>query len=325
MPLEARHLTKRFPLGRGLLGPRAEVRAMEEVSFALEPGRTFALVGESGCGKTTVAKLMLLLEPPTAGEVVYRGRAVSGLPRSALAEFRREVQAVFQDPYASLNPRLRVRGIIGEPITAHERPGRRELAKRVEKALEIVGLPRGAGSLYPHEFSGGQRQRIAIARALAVRPKVMVLDEPTSALDVSIRAQILNLLSDIQAQFGVAYLIIAHDLALVEHFSHRTGVMYLGGLVEEGPTETVFSAPGHPYTRALLASAPRPDPDHRPEPDVILGEIGSAIAPPPGCRFHPRCPHAFAPCPVTAPEATRTGPDACARCHLLTARAEAAQ
>jgi oligopeptide/dipeptide ABC transporter ATP-binding protein len=322
--LEVRDLKKHFPVGGGLFAERGLVRAVDGVSFGVEAGRTYALVGESGCGKTTVAKLVLLLERPTAGEIVYRGRTVSDLSGRALAFFRREVQAVFQDPFSSLNPRLRVGGIISEPIRAHERPGRAEIARRVEEALDVVGLPKDAGALYPHEFSGGQRQRIAIARALAMRPKLLVLDEPTSALDVSIRAQILNLLSDIQDEFGIAYLVIAHDLALVEHFSHITGVMYLGALVEQGPTEAVFGAPGHPYTQALMASAPRPDPDHRPQPDVILGEIGSAMHPPPGCRFHPRCPHAFAPCDRIDPEPTPTAEGAWARCHLLTARAEPA-
>ncbi|WP_420392309.1 ABC transporter ATP-binding protein [Acuticoccus sp.] len=323
MLLEARALKKHFPVGRSLFGERDVVKAVDGVSFAVEAGRTFALVGESGCGKTTVAKLMLLLERPTSGEVIYRDQTISALSGSALSLFRREVQAVFQDPYASLNPRLRVRSIIAEPILAHERPGRREIDRRVDEALAIVGLPDGAGRFYPHEFSGGQRQRIAIARALAVKPKALVLDEPTSALDVSIRAQILNLLSDIQDEFGLAYLIIAHDLALVEHFSHTTGVMYLGTLVEEGPTAEVFAAPSHPYTQALLASAPRPDPDHVPATDVILGEIGSAMNPPPGCRFHPRCPHAFAPCDAVDPEPTATGASSWARCHLLTRRTPA--
>ncbi|MFV0475632.1 MAG: ABC transporter ATP-binding protein [Pikeienuella sp.] len=316
MLLEARNLVKRFPVGGGLFRPAGFVHAVADVSFGVEPGRTFALVGESGCGKTTVAKLMLLLEKPTAGQVIYRGREVSALSGAALGFFRREVQAVFQDPYSSLNPRLRVGRIIAEPILAHERPGRRELARRIEEALETVGLPASAANLFPHEFSGGQRQRIAIARALAVKPTALVLDEPTSALDVSIRAQILNLLSDIQEEFGLAYLIIAHDLALVEHFSHDTGVMYLGAMVEQGPTDVVFADPRHPYTQALLASAPRPDPDHPPATDVIIGEIGSALSPPSGCRFHPRCPRAFTPCDKTDP--APVGDAAWARCHLLT-------
>ena len=247
MLLEAQDLKKHFETRKGV------VKAVDGVSFALEPGKTFALVGESGCGKSTLAKLMLLLERPTSGSVRFRGREVSSLRGRALRQFRREVQAVFQDPYSSLNPRLRVGKIIAEPMLAQGDLSRAEIRKRVEEALEVVGLPTTAARLYPHEFSGGQRQRIAVARALAVRPEVVILDEPTSALDVSIRAQILNLLSDVQDEFGLSYLIIAHDLALVEHFSDATGVMYLGNMVEQGPTEAVFGAPAHPYTQALLA------------------------------------------------------------------------
>jgi oligopeptide/dipeptide ABC transporter ATP-binding protein len=216
-----------------------------------------------------------------------------------------------------LNPRLRVRTIIAEPLLAHREGNSASVSKRVAEVLDTVGLPASAADLYPHEFSGGQRQRIAIARALALNPRFMVLDEPISALDVSIRAQILNLLADIQDQFALTYLIIAHDLALVEHFSTRVGVMYLGSMVEAGPTEEVFARPGHPYTQALLASVPRPDPDHRAPVDAIRGEIGSAMAPPPGCKFHPRCPKAFAPCSTDVPDVYQTGPDHFAACHLL--------
>ena len=315
MLLEAHELKKHFPTRNGV------VKAVDGVSFALEPGKTFALVGESGCGKSTLAKLMLLLEKPTSGAVRYRGKEVSNLRGGALRQFRREVQAVFQDPYASLNPRLRVGKIVAEPMLAQGDLSRSEIAKRVEEALEVVGLHSAAAKLFPHEFSGGQRQRIAVARALAVRPEVVILDEPTSALDVSIRAQILNLLSDIQDEFGLSYLIIAHDLALVEHFSHATGVMYLGNMVEQGPTDELFAAPSHPYTQALLASAPRPDPDHRLPTDVIIGEIGSALKVPAGCPFHPRCPKRFAPCDSENPERHSTAPHAWARCHLLTGQA----
>ncbi|WP_109463884.1 ABC transporter ATP-binding protein [Albibacillus kandeliae] len=311
MLLEAQDLKKHFETRKGV------VKAVDGVSFALEPGKTFALVGESGCGKSTLAKLMLLLERPTSGSVRFRGREVSSLRGRALRQFRREVQAVFQDPYSSLNPRLRVGKIIAEPMLAQGDLSRAEIRKRVEEALEVVGLPTTAARLYPHEFSGGQRQRIAVARALAVRPEVVILDEPTSALDVSIRAQILNLLSDVQDEFGLSYLIIAHDLALVEHFSDATGVMYLGNMVEQGPTEAVFGAPAHPYTQALLASAPRPDPDHVLPTDVIIGEIGSAMNVPSGCPFHPRCPQRTAQCETVQPERHVSAPGAWARCHLL--------
>ncbi|KAA0916295.1 ATP-binding cassette domain-containing protein [Aquicoccus porphyridii] len=311
MLLEARDLKKHYPTRNGV------VKAVDGVSFTLEPGKTFALVGESGCGKSTMAKLMLLLERPTSGAVVYDGQEVTAMRGRALRRFRRDVQAVFQDPYASLNPRLRVGKIIAEPMMAQGDLDRGAIRKRVAEALDVVGLQPDAARLYPHEFSGGQRQRIAVARALAVRPKVVILDEPTSALDVSIRAQILNLLSDIQDEYGLSYLIIAHDLALVEHFSDVTGVMYLGNMVEQGPTASIFDTPSHPYTQALLASAPRPDPDHHLPTDVIIGEIGSALAVPSGCPFHPRCPKRFAPCDSENPERRATAPGTWARCHLL--------
>jgi oligopeptide/dipeptide ABC transporter ATP-binding protein len=310
--LEIRDLKKHFKVhGKGL------VRAVDGISFSIPAGETFALVGESGCGKTTIAKMVLMLEKPTAGTIRFAGRDITRGSRAEHKAYRRQTQAVFQDPYSSLNPRLRVRTIIAEPLLAHREGNSASVSKRVAEVLDTVGLPASAADLYPHEFSGGQRQRIAIARALALNPRFMVLDEPISALDVSIRAQILNLLADIQDQFALTYLIIAHDLALVEHFSTRVGVMYLGSMVEAGPTEEVFARPGHPYTQALLASVPRPDPDHRAPVDAIRGEIGSAMAPPPGCKFHPRCPKAFAPCSTDVPDVYRTGTDHFAACHLL--------
>ncbi len=293
------------------------VRAVENVSFEVPARATMALVGESGCGKTTITKIILQLEKPTSGAVLFEGQNIAEMGRGALKAYRRQVQAVFQDPYASLNPRMRVRQIITEPILAHERPGRAALDKRVAEVLDIVGLPATAADLYPHEFSGGQRQRIAIARALAPKPRMMVLDEPVSALDVSIRAQVLNLLQDIQEEFGLTYLIVAHDLALVEHFSHQVAVVYLGGVAEAGPTEDVFAKARHPYTQALLAAVPLPDPDHILDERAATGEIASALNPPSGCRFHPRCPHAFAPCAVDVPPLYPAGPDHVAACHLL--------
>ena len=232
---------------------------------------------------------------------------------------------MFQDPYASLNPRLKVATIIAEPLMAQGIGDRATRKARVREVLDVVGLPASAADLYPHEFSGGQRQRIAIARALALSPRFIVLDEPISALDVSIRAQVLNLLADIQDEFGLTYLIVAHDLALVEHFSSEVGVMYLGSLVEFGPTEEVFARPSHPYTQALLASVPRPDPDHRPPVGVIRGEIGSATAPPPGCRFHPRCPHAMPVCAQDPPAPSVVGERHWASCHLLDPHLSGAQ
>lgn len=315
--LEIQDLKKHFKVRGGLLRKGGTVRAVDGVSFSIAAGETFALVGESGCGKTTIAKMVLMLEAPTDGAIRFAGRNISEGTAADHKAYRRQAQAVFQDPYASLNPRLRVRTIIAEPLSAHGVGNSEAIAKRVKELLDIVGLPATAADLFPHEFSGGQRQRVAIARALALNPRFMVLDEPISALDVSIRAQILNLLADIQEEFALTYLIIAHDLALVEHFSTRVGVMYLGSMVETGPTAEVFAQPSHPYTQALLASVPRPDPDHRPPLDMIRGEIASALAPPPGCKFHPRCPKAFAPCPVEIPAAYATGQDHHATCHLL--------
>ena len=290
------------------------VCAVEEVSLSVQPRSTMALVGESGCGKTTIAKMILGLERLDSGSIHFEGADVAMMNATGLRAYRRAVMAVFQDPYASLNPRLRVGTIIAEPILAHERPSRAQLTKRIEEVLDIVGLPATAARLYPHEFSGGQRQRIAIARALALQPRLMVLDEPVSALDVSIRAQILNLLQDIQDAFGLTYLIIAHDLALVEHFCSDVAVIYLGRVAEAGPTAEVFAQPRHPYTQALLAAVPLPDPDHVLSEAAAAGEIASALNPPPGCRFHPRCPHAMDICRTAVPPLAG-GPHRIA-CHL---------
>ena len=309
--LEIRNLTKHFAVRGG-----GVVRAVENVSFSIGQGETFALVGESGCGKTTVTKLVLGLEKPTSGEILFHGADLTKASSSTMHAYRRQAQAVFQDPYSSLNPRLRVHTIIAEPLMAHGIGDRSSQRARVAEMLDVVGLPKTAADLYPHEFSGGQRQRIAIARALALKPSFMVLDEPISALDVSIRAQILNLLADIQDEFGLTYLIVAHDLALVEHFSSSVGVMYLGSMAELGPTEAVFSAPLHPYTKALLSSVPRPDPDHRAPEGVIKGEIGSAMAPPPGCKFHPRCHFVIDICSTTPPVDRVLAPDQIVACHL---------
>jgi oligopeptide/dipeptide ABC transporter ATP-binding protein len=309
--LEIRNLTKRFPVRGGGL-----VRAVEDVSFSIGRGETFALVGESGCGKTTLTKLVLGLEQPTSGEICFNGQDLAKASSKTMHAYRREAQAVFQDPYSSLNPRMLVSKIIAEPLMAHGIGDRASQRARVLEMLDVVGLPKTAADLYPHEFSGGQRQRVAIARALALKPSFMVLDEPISALDVSVRAQILNLLADIQDEFGLTYLIVAHDLALVEHFSSSVGVMYLGSIAELGPTEQVFTHPKHPYTQALLASVPRPDPDHCAPVGVIKGEIGSAMAPPPGCKFHPRCPYAEDICSTTAPSDRALGPQHLVACHF---------
>ena len=309
--LQVRHLTKHFHMRDG-----GVVRAVEDVSFTIGRGETFALVGESGCGKTTLTKLVLGLEPPSSGEILFNGNDLANASSKVMHGYRREAQAVFQDPYSSLNPRMRVSKIIAEPLMAHGIGDRASQRARVLEMLDVVGLPKTAADLYPHEFSGGQRQRVAIARALALKPSFMVLDEPISALDVSVRAQILNLLADIQDEFGLTYLIVAHDLALVEHFSSSVGVMYLGSMVELGATDSVFAQPKHPYTQALLASVPRPDPDHRAPVGVIKGEIGSAMAPPSGCKFHPRCPYAEAICTATPPPERASGSAHLVSCHF---------
>jgi oligopeptide/dipeptide ABC transporter ATP-binding protein len=298
--LEAHRLTKHFPLRRGLFGsdPGA-VRAVDGVNFTIEAGRTLGVVGESGCGKSTTAKLVLKLEEPTAGEIRFEGRPLQGLDAEGLRNYRRSVQAVFQDPFASLNPRMRVSAIIAEPLVTNESIDDREVRRRVARLLDLVGLPARSAELFPHEFSGGQRQRIAIARALALSPKLVVLDEPVSALDVSIRAQILNLLVDLQRDLGLAYLFIAHDLAAVAHMSHTIAVMYLGQLVEYGPAKTVATDPKHPYTQALFAAALPSHPDESRDDIIITGEVPSPVNPPSGCRFHPRCPHVL---PRCAPE-----------------------
>jgi len=300
--LEAEHLTKHFPLKRGLLARQVGVvRAVDDITFAIEPGRTLGVVGESGCGKTTTAKLVLGLETPTAGVIRFEGRDLTALDADGRRAYRRSVQAVFQDPFASLNPRMRVEAIIAEPLVTNEVLGAADVAKRVARLLELVGLPERSAELFPHEFSGGQRQRIAIARSLALNPKLVVLDEPVSALDVSIRAQILNLLRDLQAEFGLSYLFIAHDLAAVAHMSHTIAVMYLGQVVEIGEADTVAGAPKHPYTQALFSAALPSHPGDKREEVIVTGEVPSPVAPPPGCRFHPRCPHAMDRCAVDLP------------------------
>jgi oligopeptide/dipeptide ABC transporter ATP-binding protein len=316
MALELKQLSKQFTVrtDRG----KALVRAVENVNLEVPEGQTTALVGESGCGKTTIAKLVLMLERPSGGAVNFDGKSLSEMSRSEIKSYRRQVQAVFQDPYASLNPRLTVRRIITEPITAHYKRDRASLNARVAELLDIVGLPANSADLYPHEFSGGQRQRIAIARALALDPKIIILDEPISALDVSIRAQVLNLLMDIQEKFGLTYLLIAHDLALVEHLSTRVAVIYLGSVVEYGPSERIFAAPQHPYTQALLNAVPRPDPDYVPKAAEGFDDTGSALEPPSGCKFHPRCPHVMAVCKTNNPQLMRLADGREAACHLLT-------
>src|SRR5712671_2897943 len=315
--LEAAGLSKHFRAKRGIFGgERGVVRAVDGISFTIDSGKTLGVVGESGCGKTTTAKLVLGLETPTGGTIRFDGRDLQTLDAAGRRNYRKSVQAVFQDPYASLNPRMRISAIITEPLITHEQLSAAAVKARVLELLDLVGLPARAADLFPHEFSGGQRQRIAIARALALSPKLIVLDEPVSALDVSIRAQILNLLRDLQARLGVSYLFIAHDLAAVAHMSHQIVVMYLGKIVESGEAKQLARAPKHPYTEALFSAALPSHPDER-RPEIILqGEVPSPLNPPDGCRFHPRCPRALAQCDDEPPELRDIGGRRVA-CHLF--------
>ena len=313
---EARNLTKHFPVRRGFLAkPLGVVRAVDGVNFSIGTGKTLGVVGESGCGKTTTAKLVLRLENPTGGSLLFDGQDISGLEGRDVMQYRKAVQAVFQDPFASLNPRMRVDAIIAEPLVTHERLDSAEVNKRIARLIDLVGLPERSAKLFPHEFSGGQRQRIAIARSLAVSPRLVVLDEPVSALDVSIRAQILNLLRDLQAQLGLSYLFIAHDLAAVAHMSHTIAVMYLGQIVEIGDAATVATRPRHPYTQALFAAALPSHPSEQREELVLTGEVPSPLNPPLACRFHPRCPHAMPRCSTEEP-ALREAEGRRVSCHL---------
>jgi len=293
-----------------------QVKAVDGVSFAIGHEETLGLVGESGCGKTTLARLLLRLEQPTSGRVLLDGRDVHALEGQELADYRTKVQAVFQDPWSSLNPRLRVRDTIAEALVVNRRVSAEQARDRVMEVLGQVGLPADAASRYPHEFSGGQRQRIALASALASYPQLIVLDEPVSALDVSIRAQIMNLLKDLQAQHRLSYLLIAHNLATVRYIAHQTAVMYLGQIVEQGATEALYGDPRHPYTRALFSAALPADPDAPREEILLSGEVPSPIDPPSGCRFHPRCPMAMDQCSRVEPVRKAVGPDHVVACHL---------
>jgi oligopeptide/dipeptide ABC transporter ATP-binding protein len=316
--LQVSDLKKYFPIrGRLPLRPaRSWVRAVDGISFVVRPGETFSLVGESGCGKTTTAKMLLLLEEPTAGVIRFDGQDINRLRGPALRRYRSAVQAVFQDPWSSLNPRLRAAPIIAEPLVINEKFPKRIIWERVQQLLMEVGMEPEAASNYPHEFSGGQRQRLAVARALALNPRVIVLDEPVSALDVSIRAQIMNLLKDLQERHGMSYVLIAHNLATVRYLSHRVAVMYLGLIVEQAASEELFTNPLHPYTKALVSAALRARPGEQRERIVLSGEVPSPTDPPSGCRFRTRCPFAFERCALETPPLRELAPSHTVACHL---------
>lgn len=315
--VEARSLVKYFPLHKGFLSRVvSQVRAVDGISFTINSGETLGLVGESGCGKSTAGKVILGLLKPTSGELLLNGQRIENHSQKQMREVRRNLQVVFQDPYSSLNPRMTVADIVAEPLFNFRMGNASERSQRMLKLLDQVGLPKEAAHRYPYEFSGGQRQRIGIARALAPNPKVIICDEPVSALDVSVQAQIINLLMDLQEELGLSYLFVAHDLAVVEHISHRVAVMYLGKIVEIADKRSLFGSPQHPYTEALLSAVPRPEP-HRTSTRIVLkGDVPSPISPPSGCRFHTRCPYAFDRCREEEPLLREVAPNHLAACHL---------
>lgn len=314
-------IQKYYPVRRGLVFGRrvGYIQAVDGISCTLPEHKTYGLVGESGCGKTTVAKCILLLEKPTGGHIELDGMDASNLRGQELRRYRRTVQGVFQDPFSSLNPRMRIRDILREPLRVHMKLSKKEQAERVRELLQAVELSPHAGDLFPHEFSGGQRQRMAVARALALSPKLIVLDEPVSALDVSIRAQVMNLLRDLQQEHGLSYFLIAHDLAVVRYMSHRISVMYLGKLVEEGSSDEIATNPLHPYTKALVSAALPPR--EVKEPVVLGGEVPSPLNPPSGCRLHPRCPFVMPICSQQEPALVEVAPQHQVACFLYSGKA----
>ena len=319
--LDVRGLSKSFPVRRGVLRRRTgSVRAVDDVSLTIGPGETLGLVGESGSGKSTTARLVLRLIEADAGRILFEGQDLRALDAARLRGVRRRIQMVFQDPYSSLDPLSPVLDIVAEPLDVHHRFGRAERRARVAELLAQVGLRAEAAERYPREFSGGQRQRIAIARAIALDPRLIVADEPVSALDVSTQAQVVNLMQDLQDRLGVSYLFIAHDLSVVRHISHRIAVMYLGGVVEVGPSREIVTAPRHPYTQALLSAVPSANPRAQRERTriVLVGDVPSPADPPSGCAFHTRCPYAMPVCAEQVPEPTEVGPGAWVACHLHT-------
>lgn len=316
--LQVNDLKKHFPVKTGLFGRKSEwVYAVDGVSFEIAKGETLSLVGESGCGKSTVGRAILRLFDVTSGQVILDGQRIDDAAPATMRQMRRRVQVVFQDPFSSLNPRMRVRDILAEPIRNFGlAKSAIDLETRVTALMDTVRLPREALNRRPHEFSGGQRQRIGIARALAAEPELIVCDEAVSALDVSVKAQIVNLLQDLQREFGLALLFISHDLAIVEHMTHRVAVMYLGKIVEVAPRREIFAAPRHPYTKALLSAVPLPEPGAQRNPIILKGDVPSPINPPSGCRFHTRCPYVFDRCRIEEPQLRSTEGEQWVACHL---------
>lgn len=313
--LEIRDLAKTFHIP-GKTGSKADkLKAVDGVNLQIFPGETLGLVGESGCGKSTIGKLVLGLTPADRGEVLYRGTNLTPMSARQIRTYRRQIQMIFQDPFSSLNPRMTIGETLAEPLRIHKLCPANQRQQRITKLLDQVGLEAAAATRYPHEFSGGQRQRISIARALAVEPELIIADEPVSALDLSVQAQILNLLRDIQQEHGLSFLFIAHDLAVVEHVSDRVAVMYLGKIVEISPADTLYHSPGHPYTEALLRAIPQPDPDIAGRPAPLKGELPSPLDPPSGCTFHPRCPYATEICQKQSPELISQTDQHLVACH----------